>query len=45
MDMGRTSVNVLGNCLASAVVARSEKELFVTENTEIEDTEIGLLGD
>lgn len=45
MDMGRTSVNVLGNCLASAVVARSEKELFVTENTEEEDTEMGLLGD
>src|SRR5574343_109065 len=31
MDMGRTSVNVLGNCLASAVIARSEKELFVKE--------------
>jgi len=29
MDMGRTSVNVLGNCLASAVVARSENELNV----------------
>jgi proton glutamate symport protein len=27
MDMARTSVNVLGNCLASAVVARWEKEL------------------
>jgi proton glutamate symport protein len=27
MDMGRTSVNVLGNCLASAVIARSEGEL------------------
>lgn len=26
MDMGRTSVNVIGNCLATAVVARSEKE-------------------
>jgi Na+/H+-dicarboxylate symporter len=24
-------VNVLGNCLASAVIARSEKELFVKE--------------
>jgi len=24
LDMGRTSINVLGNCLASAVVARSE---------------------
>ena len=31
MDMGRTSVNVLGNCLASAVIARSENELFKTE--------------
>lgn len=31
MDMGRTSVNVLGNCLASAVIARSEGEL----NTEV----------
>lgn len=29
MDMGRTSVNVLGNCLASAVIARSEGELDV----------------
>ena len=26
MDMARTSVNVLGNCLASAVVARWEGE-------------------
>jgi proton glutamate symport protein len=31
MDMGRTSVNVLGNCLASAVIARSENELFTKE--------------
>lgn len=30
MDMARTSVNVLGNCLASAVVARSEGELDMT---------------
>lgn len=29
MDMGRTSINVLGNCLASAVIARSEGELNV----------------
>jgi proton glutamate symport protein len=27
MDMGRTSVNVFGNCLASAVVAKWEGEL------------------
>ena len=26
MDMGRTSVNVLGNCLATVVVARWEGE-------------------
>jgi proton glutamate symport protein len=26
MDMARTSVNVIGNCLATSVVARSEKE-------------------
>jgi proton glutamate symport protein len=26
MDMGRTSVNVLGNCIATAVVARWEGE-------------------
>jgi proton glutamate symport protein len=30
MDMARTSVNVLGNCLASAVIARSEGELNVS---------------
>jgi proton glutamate symport protein len=28
MDMARTSVNVVGNCLASAVIARSEGELI-----------------
>jgi proton glutamate symport protein len=33
MDMARTSVNVLGNCLASAVIARSEGELNVTNET------------
>jgi proton glutamate symport protein len=27
MDMARTSVNVIGNCLATAVIARWEKEL------------------
>lgn len=27
MDMGRTSVNVIGNCLATFVIARWEKEL------------------
>lgn len=29
MDMGRTSVNVIGNCLATAVIARTEGELRV----------------
>lgn len=33
MDMARTSVNVLGNCLASAVIARSEGELLVEKTT------------
>jgi proton glutamate symport protein len=32
MDMGRTTVNVLGNCLASAIVARWERE-FGKEKT------------
>jgi proton glutamate symport protein len=27
MDMARTAVNVIGNCLACAVIARSEREL------------------
>jgi proton glutamate symport protein len=31
MDMARTSVNLLGNCLASAVMARWEGELHVAE--------------
>lgn len=31
MDMARTSVNVLGNCLASAVIARSEGELVISD--------------
>jgi proton glutamate symport protein len=26
MDMARTSVNVIGNCLATAVIARTENE-------------------
>jgi proton glutamate symport protein len=29
MDMARTSVNVIGNCLATAVIARSEKEFDI----------------
>jgi proton glutamate symport protein len=30
MDMGRTSVNVLGNCLATVVIAKSEGEFLLT---------------
>lgn len=31
MDMARTSVNVLGNCLATVVIAKSEKEFTPSE--------------
>lgn len=37
MDMARTSVNVLGNCLASAVIARSEGETLIEQANEIEN--------
>jgi proton glutamate symport protein len=30
MDMARTSVNVLGNCLASVIIAKSENEFHLT---------------
>ena len=35
MDMGRTSVNLLGNCLASAVMARIEGDLRIPEGSPI----------
>ena len=35
MDMARTAVNVVGNCLASAVIARWEGELGAAEPTQI----------
>jgi proton glutamate symport protein len=35
MDMARTSVNVLGNCLATAVVARWEGVEFPTDTAEV----------
>jgi proton glutamate symport protein len=39
MDMGRTAVNVLGNCVATAVVARWEGgSLSSSENVEVELT-------
>jgi proton glutamate symport protein len=34
MDMARTSVNLLGNCLATAVVARWEGVQFPTADAE-----------
>ena len=39
MDMARTSVNVLGNCLASAVIARSEGELHFDKPYELTEVE------
>jgi proton glutamate symport protein len=38
MDMARTTVNVVGNCLASAVIARWEGE-FGTETAAVETVE------
>jgi proton glutamate symport protein len=35
MDMARTSVNLLGNCLASAVMARWEGELNLAKSEEL----------
>ena len=32
MDMGRTLMNVVGNCIAAAIVARSERVLVCTED-------------
>ena len=34
-DMGRTAVNVIGNCLAAAIVARSEGELSIDTTPEM----------
>jgi proton glutamate symport protein len=34
MDMGRTALNVIGNCMASAVIARWEGELKLTTASE-----------
>jgi len=35
MDMARTTVNLTGNCLASAVMARAEGELNVAPDKEL----------
>jgi len=37
MDMGRTSVNVIGNCLASVVIAKSEKEFDESKAYKMEN--------
>jgi len=36
IDMARTSVNVIGNCLASAVIARWEGELNTPASPKLE---------
>ena len=38
MDMGRTAMNVIGNCLAAAVVARWEGELTIRANPDSAST-------
>lgn len=48
MDMARTSVNVLGNCLASVVIAKSEGEFDLPEPAYEKDEnlpESGLFGE
>ena len=48
MDMARTSVNVLGNCLASVIIAKSEGELALSEPTYEKDENLpdsGLFGE
>jgi proton glutamate symport protein len=37
MDMGRTAVNVLGNCAASAVIARSEDKLVFSRASNFDE--------
>jgi Na+/H+-dicarboxylate symporter len=37
LDMGRTATNVIGNSIATAVVARWEGELEAPRNIEAED--------
>jgi proton glutamate symport protein len=39
IDMARTAVNVIGNCLACAVVARWEGQLAVRGNEGLLDSE------
>ncbi len=37
MDMGRTAVNVFGNCLASALIARSEDKFAISQAENIDE--------
>ena len=45
MDMARTSVNVLGNCLATAVVARWEGHAVGTNEQPSSDRTLQRIGD
>jgi proton glutamate symport protein len=38
MDMARTSVNVIGNCLATVVIAKWENEFNPTDQEKKEDS-------
>jgi Na+/H+-dicarboxylate symporter len=40
MDMGRTSVNVIGNCLATVVIAKWEGEFVEASEEELEMAEV-----
>lgn len=42
MDMARTSINLVGNCLATAVMARWEGVLD-TEHPELANPEVAVL--
>lgn len=42
MDMARTSVNVVGNCLASVIIARSEGEFHLSPETEEKELPAGV---
>jgi proton glutamate symport protein len=40
MDMGRTGVNLVGNCLATVVIARWEGEFREASDAELDAAEI-----
>jgi proton glutamate symport protein len=43
LDMGRTTINLVGNCLATAVMARWEGEFGIKPSTEPSETEEPLI--